>query len=64
MSPYLFILCANIMLSQEVKLQNIHGLKVARGAPIISHMFFADDNFLFTIANLKEEDMIMNTLQK
>lgn len=32
----------------------IHGCKVARRATIVSHLFFADDSFLFYRSNLEE----------
>ncbi|XP_019183749.1 PREDICTED: uncharacterized protein LOC109178667 [Ipomoea nil] len=32
----------------------LHGCRVARGAPSISHLFFADDSLLFFKANLQE----------
>ena len=50
LSPYLFILCVEGLSSLIEAAENrgeIHGCKVSRGAPIISHLFFADDSFLF-----------------
>ena len=50
LSPYLFILCAEGLSSLIEAAENIgeiHGCKISRGAPIISHLFFADDSFLF-----------------
>lgn len=32
----------------------LHGCRVARGAPSISHILFVDDAFLFFIANIDE----------
>ena len=54
LSPYLFILCAEGLSSLIRRQENvglIHGVKVARGAPMVSHLFFADDAFLFFRAN-------------
>lgn len=50
LSPYIFLLCAEglsallVRVEQEKKIQ---GVKVARAAPAISHLFFADDSILF-----------------
>ena len=49
-SPYLFIMCVEGLSSllRKYELRGlIHGCKVARNAPMISHLFFADDSFLF-----------------
>lgn len=50
LSPYLFILCANVLsglIHFEVNKGDIHGIKIARAAPQISCLLFADDNLLF-----------------
>ena len=55
LSPYLFILCAeglSSILNDYGSKGLIHGCKVARTAPVISHLFFADDCFLFFKANM------------
>lgn len=49
-SPYVYIMCAEglsaiIRRNEEVGL--IHGCRIARGAPTISHLLFADDCYLF-----------------
>lgn len=65
LSPYLFILCADVLsglLSQEAKRNKIHGFKVARRAPQISHLMFADDSLLFTRANPSEAESVMKIL--
>ncbi|XP_019197378.1 PREDICTED: uncharacterized protein LOC109191249 [Ipomoea nil] len=40
----------------------IHGCRVARGAPPISHLFFADDSLLFFKANVQEASEIKRCL--
>lgn len=50
LSPYIFIICAEglsaLLSSYEAK-GLIHGCKISLQAPIISHLFFADDSLLF-----------------
>jgi hypothetical protein len=50
LSPYLFILWANVLSGLINQAQNnkiIHGIKIAHGAPEISHLLFADDSLFF-----------------
>lgn len=50
LSLYLFIICAagfSLLLQQAQVQGNIHGCRVARNAPAISHLFFANDSLLF-----------------
>lgn len=50
LSPYLYILCAEGLTSllRQAKLAGrIHGVRICRGAPPISHLLFANDSFLF-----------------
>ncbi|KAM6598980.1 hypothetical protein CsatA_018589 [Cannabis sativa] len=54
LSPYLFLICAkglSALIKQAESKKEIFGLKVAREAPSISHLFFADDSLLFLAAN-------------
>ena len=61
-SHYLFIICAE-SLSSLIKHYEERGLlhrgKVARSAPVISHLFFADDSFFFFRAIMEECERIM-----
>ncbi|XP_019170153.1 PREDICTED: uncharacterized protein LOC109165716 [Ipomoea nil] len=66
LSPYLFIICAeglSMMLQQAQSLGAIHGCRVARGAPAISHLFFADDSLLFFKINAQEGSAIKRCLE-
>ncbi|XP_019184794.1 PREDICTED: uncharacterized protein LOC109179753 [Ipomoea nil] len=57
LSPYLFIICAeglSLLLQDSQAKGLLHGCRVARGAPSISHLFFADDSLLFFKANMHE----------
>lgn len=50
LSPYLFIICAEGLLALIKKAErkaDLHSAKICRGAPIISHLQYADDSFLF-----------------
>ncbi|XP_062014108.1 uncharacterized protein LOC133730558 [Rosa rugosa] len=57
LSPYLFILCAeglSALISQAVQFGPIQGLKMGPQAPVLHHLFFADDSLLFGAATLEE----------
>lgn len=59
MSPYLFVICTEMLarqLQHAETNQKITGLKVARGAPPISHLLFADDSMFYC----KEENEELN----
>jgi hypothetical protein len=65
LSPYLFILCADVLsglFHKAASSKDIHGIKVARNAPQLSHLFFADDSLLFTRANSQEAMKILSIL--
>ena len=65
LSPYLFILCAeglSSLIRVNEKAGLIHGVKVARSALMVSHLFFADDSFMFFRANQQEAVLMRNIL--
>ncbi|XP_019167563.1 PREDICTED: uncharacterized protein LOC109163264 [Ipomoea nil] len=65
LSPYLFIICAEglSLLLQQARLRgDLHGCRVARGAPPISHLFFADDSLLFFRATAQEASVVKQCL--
>ncbi|KAL6526559.1 hypothetical protein OROGR_015649 [Orobanche gracilis] len=65
LSPYLFILCAEVFSGLLLEGQNqgvIHGASIARAAPKISHLFFADDSIIFFRDNLEEAEVIKKIL--
>ncbi|MCI74531.1 RNA-directed DNA polymerase (Reverse transcriptase) [Trifolium medium] len=41
---------------------DIHGMRVCRGAPEVSHLLFADDCFLFSRANVTEVNQLLRIL--
>ncbi|GAU32650.1 hypothetical protein TSUD_218990 [Trifolium subterraneum] len=46
--------CLTALIHQVVGRGNLHGVRIFRGAPEISHLLFADDCFLFCRANVTE----------
>jgi exonuclease III len=57
LSPYLFILCADVFSNMITNRQDqnlINGIQIAQHAPKISHLFFADDSLIFCIAKKEE----------
>ncbi|CAH9116414.1 unnamed protein product [Cuscuta europaea] len=65
LSPYLFLLVAedlSVLLRRYETLGRIHGATVARGAPMISHLFFADDSLLFFRATHDEAALVKESL--
>jgi hypothetical protein len=64
-SPYLFILCAegmSALIKQAEQNNSLHGIKICRKAPSISHLLFADDSFLFFRANMDETNTLNGIL--
>lgn len=63
---YLFIICVDVLsglLKKKALEKRIYCIQVARQAPVITHLFFADDNLLFSRAICQEVDQIMITLK-
>ncbi|GAU46743.1 hypothetical protein TSUD_286030 [Trifolium subterraneum] len=66
LSPYLFILvteCLTALIHQVVGRGDLHGVRICRGAPEVSHLLFADDCFLFCRANVAEVNELTRILQ-
>lgn len=66
-SPYLYIICAEGLtglLRQYEESGLIHGCKVARGAPSITHLLFAHDCYLFFKARSTEAQSLVHILQR
>ncbi|PNX99600.1 ribonuclease H [Trifolium pratense] len=65
LSPYLFILVAeglSTLIHQAVARGEIHEIKICRGAPLVSHLLFADDCFLFCRAEANEARCLLDIL--
>ena len=65
LSPYLFILCVQVLSGLIIKAQErkaLHGIKIARNAPEISHLLFVDDSIFFIRATRQEMEQLMYIL--
>lgn len=65
LSPYLFLLCSqalSALLKRSVQLRGIRGLRCARKAPEITHVFFADDTLLFGQADIVTSNLFREIL--
>lgn len=59
MSPYLFVLCTEklaLMIQELVTSKKWHPVKITKQIPTISHLFFAYDFLLFTMAKSSQGD--------
>lgn len=67
LSPYLFILCANVLfhlMNKAAAERKIQGMKISIQSPTVSHLLFADDSLFFTLANLKNGRAIKKILSQ
>ena len=63
LSPYLFILCANVLSCALIKNEqnnDIKDIKIGKNCPTFTHLFFADDSLLF----FKDDPKTISTLQQ
>lgn len=63
MSSYLFLVCMEgltALINDYERRNLLSGIKIARGAPVLTHMFFADDSYIYCKANA---DMTVNICQ-
>ena len=54
LSPYLFILCAEVLshlMRRAMADRSLLGVKIAEQAPAVNHLLFADDSLFFSLAN-------------
>lgn len=54
---------SSVMLSKVVQDKHLHRIKASRSGPAISHLFFADDNLLFSRATWNECMKIVEILK-
>ena len=65
LSPYLFLLCAesfSALIHKAARDNQISGMSIGRGCPIITHLFFADDSLLFCKAKNQECQKLVDIL--
>ncbi|KAH9779367.1 reverse transcriptase domain-containing protein [Citrus sinensis] len=65
LSPYLFIICAeglSSLIHHHEKAGMLHGVRIARCAPCLTHLFFADDCFIFFKARDQEARVMKSIL--
>uniref|UniRef100_A0A803P4J3 CCHC-type domain-containing protein n=1 Tax=Cannabis sativa TaxID=3483 RepID=A0A803P4J3_CANSA len=65
LSPFIFLLCQEVLsklLSSAEHRGLIHGIKIARNAPTISHLMFTDDTILFARGNENEAGELLKCL--
>jgi hypothetical protein len=65
LSPFLFILGSEILsrlIFKEESQGCLHGIKIARLSPPISHLLFADDVMIFSRATSNEANVILHCL--
>jgi hypothetical protein len=66
LSPYLFILITEgltALIKKSVASGDLHGIQICRGAPVVSHLLFADDCFLFCRSTVAECNHLMSLLK-
>ncbi|MCI04126.1 RNA-directed DNA polymerase (Reverse transcriptase), partial [Trifolium medium] len=66
LSPYLFIIVAEgltTLINQAIGRGDMHGVKICRGAPMVSHLLFANDCFLFCRASISEATQLLSILR-
>ncbi|GJU11276.1 ribonuclease H [Tanacetum coccineum] len=67
MSPYLFIIVANVlsqMINNAMHQSFLTSIKMARNCPVISHIFFADDSLFFLKAKTTECEFLLELINR
>ncbi|CAM8882279.1 unnamed protein product [Rhodiola kirilowii] len=67
LSPYLFLLCSEWLSSKleaDTVGRRLKGVRICRGAPVISHLFFADDSIFFLKATRQNAIRIKRVLEE
>ena len=67
LSPYLFILCAEVLshMMNKAKLdRSLLGVKISNQAPPVNHLLFADDSLFFSLSNVKAARKLKDIFHK
>ena len=67
LSPGLFLLCVegfSALIHEATRNQQINGISIYRGCPLITHLFFADNSLLFCKAKDQECHALVNILNR
>lgn len=67
LSPYLFLLCVeglSYAINKSAEGGRLSGCKIHALAPAVTHLLFADDNFLFCKANIEEVQELKLILER
>lgn len=65
-SPYIYIMCAeglSTIIQRNEGAGLLHGCRIARDAPTISHLLFVDDCYLFFRATKPKAQVMKNLVQ-
>ncbi|XP_010445465.1 PREDICTED: uncharacterized protein LOC104728135 [Camelina sativa] len=67
LSPYLFILCTEVIIAhlrKAERLKLLTGIKVSTASPAISHLLFVDDSLFFCRATKEQCEVVLGILNK
>lgn len=67
LSPYLFLLCTEgltALINQAAAEGRITGVKICDEAPVVTHLFCADDSIAFCNATVEEAEVMSEILSK
>ena len=61
-SPYLFLICVEVLSSQPNREGSLTGVPTSKFGPRVSHIFFADDSLLFYRSSIPQWNSLTNLL--